>query len=380
MENFTLFAANIVAAFVLATAFFLAGKARRGERYWYSWGFANAVIGMALVAFMFERYLPYLFLVIIPNCLLVFGLSLRWQAAREFAGRAVFPLWRYGPTALFVGICAFPLIYDSYAAVYSVVNVLLFGLAFICAVEFWRDHSDRLPSRYGMVVAYGVIAASFAARAGHGMAFAEFFPKHLPDDDLLTIHLSVAILHITASGAFALSLAYERDAIRLRQMADSDPLTGLLNRKAFETRVSEYLGDGKPNDFAMVLFDLDHFKQINDTFGHAVGDDALRACATVFTKKLPSGSLIGRWGGEEFVAFLPNVAAADALLSVERIRISLKTTMIRSENHKFTVTTSAGVCHSSCGVRDFRGLLSRTDAALYRAKDQGRDCIGRMVA
>ena len=380
MDNFTLFAANTVAAFVLAAAFFLVGKARPTERYWRSWALANVLIGMALVAFMFESYLPYLFLVTVPNGLLVFGLSLRWQAAREFAGRAVSPLWRYGPTALFVAICAVPWIYNSYANVYSVVNVLLFGLAFICAVEFWRDHGNRLPSRYGMIVAYGAIAVSFAARAGQGMAFAEFLPKNLPDDTLLTIHLSVAVLHLTASGAFALSLAYERDAIRLRQMADSDPLTGLLNRTAFETRVREYLADGKGADFAMVLFDLDHFKQVNDTFGHAAGDDALRACATVFTKELPCRSLVGRWGGEEFVAFLPNVSAAEALRLVERIRISLKTTTIRSEKREFTVSTSAGVCHSSCGARDFADLLSRTDAALYWAKAQGRDCIGRMAA
>lgn len=380
MDNFTLFAANTVAAFVLATAFSLVGKARRTERYWHSWGLANTLIGMALVAFMFESYLPYLFLVTIPNGLLVFGLSLRWQAAREFAGRAVSPLWRYGPTALFLAICTLPWIYNSYANVYTVVNVLLFGLAFICTVEFWRDHGDRLPSRYGMIIAYGLMAASFAVRAGQGMVFAEFLPKHLPDDNLLTIHLSIAVLHLTASGVFALSLAYERDAIRLRQMADSDPLTGLLNRKAFETRVREFLADGKLTDFAMVLFDLDHFKQINDSFGHAAGDEALRASARLFTQKLPCQSFVGRWGGEEFVAFLPNASAAEALLLVEQIRISLKTMPIRSGEREFTVSTSAGVYHSSCGARDFADLLSRTDAALYRAKAQGRDCIGRMVA
>ncbi|MCT7377161.1 GGDEF domain-containing protein [Chelativorans salis] len=380
MDSFTLFAANTLAALVLAAAFFIAGRARQSERYWNSWCIANIIIAAALLAFMFERHLPDLFLVTIPNCLLVLGMSLRFRAAREFAGRSVHPVAVWGPAVVFVATCAWPWIYGSYATVYTIVNILLAALAIASAAEFWRDRSDRLPSRYGMVAAYGIIALSFAARVAQGAIFGDDMPRHLPDDLMLMIHLSVAVLHLTASGAFALSLAYERDAVRLRQMAMHDSLTGLLNRTAFEAQVREYLSAAERRDFAVVLFDLDRFKHINDTYGHAAGDEALRACANVFTETLPPQSIVARWGGEEFAAFLPGTSTSDSLTAVERVRQNIRSTIIRTREQEIHVTTSAGVCHSSCGSGDFDELLMRADAALYSAKNSGRDCVERMVA
>ncbi|RUM97085.1 GGDEF domain-containing protein [Pseudaminobacter arsenicus] len=380
MENFTLFGANAVVVFVMASAFFVAGRARKSEQFWTSWFLANVVIGFAILAFMFERNLPDLFLVTVPNVLLVLGLSWRWRAAREFAGRAVSPLALWGPSILFIVVCAWPWVFGSYGAVYTIVNALLTCLAVASGFEFWRDRGDGLPSRYGMVAAYGIIAASFAARVGQGLWQGSEMSRHLPDDLMLMIHLAVALLHIAATGAFALSLAYERDAVRLRRLAMHDSLTGLLNRSAFEARIRDYLATGERHDFAIVLFDLDHFKQINDTYGHAVGDDTLRACAKVFSESLRNPSIVARWGGEEFAAILTNISAADAFAVAERVRRKIRATVIMSGQHEVWVTVSAGVCHSSSGLENFDELLKRADAGLYTAKHNGRDCVQRLVA
>jgi diguanylate cyclase (GGDEF)-like protein len=300
-------------------------------------------------------------------------------AAREFTGRAVSRLALWGPTLLFIVICAWPWAVGSYGVVYTVVNMALTGLALAAGFEFWRDRADGLPSRYGMVAAYGVIAASFLARVAQGvMHGGEMF--HLPDDLLLKIHLAFALLHIASTGAFALSLAYERDAVRLRRIAMHDSLTGLLNRSAFEARVREFLASGRRHDFAIVLFDLDHFKRINDTYGHAVGDEALRACARVFMESLRSSSVVARWGGEEFAAILTNTSAADAFAVAERVRRRIRATVIRSGSHEIRVTVSAGVCHSSSGLENFDELLKKADAGLYTAKHNGRDRVQRLVA
>ncbi|MGB3389788.1 MAG: GGDEF domain-containing protein [Pseudaminobacter sp.] len=380
MDNFTLFGANAVIVFVMAAAFFVAGRARKSEHFWKSWFFANAVIGFAILAFMFERNLPDLFLVTVPNVLLVLGLSWRWRAAREFAGRPVSPVALWGPSLLFIAICAWPWVFGSYGAVYTIVNAMLTCLALAAGFEFWRDRADGLPSRYGMVAAYGIIAVSFAARVGQGLWLGDGMSRHLPDDLMLMVHLFVALLHIAATGAFALSLAYERDAVRLQRLAMHDSLTGLLNRSAFETRIREYLSAGNRNDFAIVLFDLDHFKQVNDTYGHAVGDDTLRACAKVFTENLRTTSIVSRWGGEEFAAILTNISEADAFAVAERVRRTIRATIIKSGRHEIRVTVSAGVCHSSCGLEDFDELLKKADAGLYKAKHNGRDRVQRLVA
>src|SRR5690606_34806276 len=135
------------------------------------------------------------------------------------------------------------------------------------------------PSRYGIVAAYVVMAASFGSRIVLGLLEAGSLPPHLPQDTALVVHLIVALFHTVASGAFALSIAYERSNIALRHAATHDALTGLANRGAFEARLREILADPSRKPFALALLDIDHFKQINDRHGHAAGDTALRQCA-----------------------------------------------------------------------------------------------------
>ena len=379
MDNFTLFAGTTLVAYVMAVAFFVVGRARSSERFWRSWCLANIFVGLALMAFMFEGQLPDLFLITVPDCLLVLGLSFRWQAARQFAGRPVNRSIVLAPLVCFMVISAVPWAFGPYAIVYVMVNSLLGCLALASAVEFWRDRRNGLPSQYAMIIAYSIVAVSFAVRAIQGFSFSPDTPRLLPNDLMLTIHLDVALLHLTASGAFALSLAYERDAIQLRRLAMFDSLTGLLNRHAFESRVRAYLAD-RPRPFAIVLFDLDSFKQVNDTYGHAVGDQTLRACAEVFGASFKDDNFVARWGGEEFAAMLTDSSEAEALQMVEQVRTKIRDTMIATGGHEFGVTVSAGVCHSSGGIDSFDELMIKADDGLYIAKRQGRDRVQARVA
>src|SRR5690606_30530190 len=140
-------------------------------------------------------------------------------------------------------VCVAPFAAISYAPAFIVTNVLLTLLAGLAAWEFWRDRADRLPSRYGIVAAYVVMAASFGSRIVLGLLEAGSLPRHLPQDTALVVHLIVALFHTVASGAFALSIAYERSNIALRHAATHDALTGLANRGAFEARLREILAD-----------------------------------------------------------------------------------------------------------------------------------------
>src|SRR5690606_9778459 len=289
LDSFTLFAANVVVLTVMAAAFGVAGCGRSTESHWHSWLIGNMVLALALVGFMYERYLPDIVVVTVPNGLLVAGFGLRWLAARQFAGRRDVLYLALAPSAVFLGLCLTPAIFGSYAAIYTITNVLLAGIAAATALEFWRDRADGLPSRYGLVFAYAIMAASFAARVLQGMLVGDNMERRLPDDLMLDIHLAIALIHTVASGAFALPAAYERSAMGLRMAAMRDPLTGLFNRRAFEAHVQERLAGEATGEFAVVFLDIDNFKLVNDRYGHAAGDQAIRQCARIAETSMRNG-------------------------------------------------------------------------------------------
>ena len=361
---------------VMAAAFALAGRGRRHEAYWESWTVANLLLGVALCVYIFEPRLPPLLVATLPNGLLVLGFGFRWRAAREFSGRPASALFIWGPFALFVA-SAVPWAYSSYATVFTVANIHLTILSGAVACEFWRDRGDGLPSRHGLVAAYGLMAASFAFRIAQGIMEANTMPGHLPHDMALVVHLTIAVIHTTASGAFALSLAYERGNAALRHLADHDALTGLVNRGAFEAAVRERLAGGRP--FSLAMLDIDHFKLINDRHGHAAGDEALRRCADVLRGMVRPGDAVARIGGEEFAIVLDAADEGAALGLLERIRREIGSTVIGAGERRFRVTISGGVCRAERDA-DFTQLMRVADACLYAAKHKGRNRIEKAAA
>lgn len=315
----------------------------------------------------------------LANCLLVFGLGLRWRAARQFGRRSSHLAPILVPTFFVVVVFAFPSIFDHGFA-YASINLVLTALAGAAGYEFWRDRQDGLPSRYGLVLAYGLIAVSFAARAGQGVILHDGLTSYLPQDTMLQIHLLVALLHTSASGAFALSIAYERSAISLREAALRDPLTGAYNRRAFKMRLQSHLANGSGDEFAIVVFDIDHFKKVNDRYGHAAGDTALCICAETIARTFRSSDFVARIGGEEFAAILPGTSAASALDMTDRVRRMVGVREIVCHESRFKITLSGGIVHSSSGLRDMSDLMKAADVGLYRAKNGGRNRIEQIAA
>lgn len=154
-----------------------------------------------------------------------------------------------------------------------------------------------------------------------------------------------------------------------QRQAERDPLTGLLNRRSLESHVREL--DREATSYCIAFCDLDHFKVLNDTYGHAAGDRALRRFAELLTDGLRPDDLIGRWGGEEFVVVLPGVSTTAAAAAIERVRGALTLELIEAEHPRFTF--SAGIANA--GGLEFEDALLIADQALLRAKDAGRDRV-----
>ena len=186
------------------------------------------------------------------------------------------------------------------------------------------------------------------------------------------------MIHTTASGAFVLSIAYERMARDLRHAAMHDALTGLPNRRAFEQRLEKALRDR--SHFALVVFDLDHFKSINDRYGHAAGDAGLKRCAHICPSVLRQQDFVARIGGEEFAAILPGVTPTEAFMLTDRVRATVAAARIAADDGSFGLTLSAGIAHSAEGEASFDRLMRAADANLYRAKNGGRNRIAETAA
>jgi diguanylate cyclase (GGDEF)-like protein len=165
----------------------------------------------------------------------------------------------------------------------------------------------------------------------------------------------------------------------LEQMALHDPMTGLANRRKFRSRFDLEVArqQARQGSLALLLVDVDHFKRVNDQFGHLVGDGCLRLIANVLSSALRVTDLVGRFGGEEFTVMLSDVGLDDALQVAEKLRCAVEQSSFSlPEGGLVPLTISIGVAvRSADDARDFDQLLEEADRAVYAAKHAGRNCV-----
>ena len=181
---------------------------------------------------------------------------------------------------------------------------------------------------------------------------------------------------IAAALAGQANVAYDNAQLftRVRELATTDMLTGLNNRDHFWHLAGQLIAAatryGRP--LAALMLDIDHFKEVNDTYGHAVGDDVLRVVASRLDSVVRSADVLGRSGGEEFAVLLPESGDAEAL--AERLRATVSATPVVTDAGPIVVTISVGIAQLLDGD-DLDALLARADAAMYRSKAAGRDQV-----
>jgi diguanylate cyclase (GGDEF)-like protein len=161
----------------------------------------------------------------------------------------------------------------------------------------------------------------------------------------------------------------------MRHFAEHDDLTALWNHRIIIDRLRQEVDrsrrEGTP--LSVILVDLDHFKGINDTFGHPAGDLVLKEVAAIFHRSVRSYDWVGRYGGEEFLLILPGSGFSGARVRAEQLRMSVQAAYIHDGARQIPATASFGV---ACGFpSDYESLIHTADTALYRAKDNGRNCV-----
>jgi diguanylate cyclase (GGDEF)-like protein len=313
--------------------------------------------------------------IIVGNALLATAYGILWCGARKFDDRNIsIPLILMGGV-LWLIACSIGPVYqrpESRAIVMAAIGV---AYTLLIVFELWRGRDGQV-WRWPIIVLLLAHAAAIPIHIPLVGTWTHSDPSDPSDLDLLTFAVfESAFVCISAAYLFG-GLAKDRIAASFRQASLTDPLTGVMNRRGFFEIGERLLARARfsKEPVALVMFDIDQFKRINDEFGHATGDDVLIAFCRLASAQLRPNDLFARVGGDEFVTLLPNTVAQDAMALAERVRTVLETSSHIIDEHTISTTVSAGVVSSNNGIA-LEAFLSAADRALFRAKAAGRNCV-----
>ncbi|MEN0061721.1 MAG: diguanylate cyclase [Myxococcota bacterium] len=182
-------------------------------------------------------------------------------------------------------------------------------------------------------------------------------------------------IHQAALRVLQLVSRLEAHVNATREQATLDPLTGIANRRFFEERCELMFSQSPPVDFSVVLIDLDKFKHVNDTYGHLVGDDVLKAVVGRCRAAVRDSDMVARLAGDEFVVLLSSAAPGEAVTIAARIRDSVAGAPLSTRKGDLPVTVSVGVANRRAEDGSITDVIERADRAMYRSKNQGRDMV-----
>ncbi|WP_255484938.1 GGDEF domain-containing protein [Acidovorax sp. JMULE5] len=303
------------------------------------------------------------------------------MASRMYMGRRPFSHWYavVGIGALMVASVYFTVVQPHLGMRFVFVG-LGAGICFLLTARTMADGGvRRVPARYLFALVAGLHGLFLLLRPAL-FKLAPVAPGGLPDAGLVTLVsqfvLLEAIVAVVLLGFGALMLANEFITSELRHLAEMDPLTNVFNRRAFLTLLDKAISAAQRTGTAVpvLVMDLDHFKNINDTWGHRAGDDVLRHFVMLAHRCLRKEDVMGRLGGEEFAIFLPNASAAGALAVAERLRALVEAQPVATGPQSIPLTVSVGV--TLCAHGDAAGAaLQRADEAMYLAKERGRNRV-----
>ncbi|MEZ5425699.1 MAG: GGDEF domain-containing protein [Pyrinomonadaceae bacterium] len=347
----------------------------RGIRKW-AWGCGAQTVGWALMAL--RDNIHDFFSIVVANTLIIISAAFFYQAISNFKGKKsqhliFFPLI----TLFFLSFNYFTFIQPSFAVRSIITSSFGSGITFFCAYLLLFNRKVR-PSISEWVMGIGFLSIAVTAFV---RIFDMIFNSH--DSELFVstnIHtlvfglVFISILILTFSFSLMINDKFMAEILRL---ATLDALTEIYNRAALEKLINKEMDRSKRYGLPMsiLLLDLDHFKKVNDNYGHQVGDFTLKTLVQSITKVLRDHDILGRFGGEEFMILLPDTDLKNSQIVAERVRRMVEKTKIRMGKTTLKVTISIGLATLRKEGDNFQDLFRRADLGLYKAKQTGRNRV-----
>ena len=341
------------------------------------WGFAHLMRAGSIALFGTYGATPDLVSIDLANAILFLSFAVTWTGARVFDGREILPGYLIAGPLLWFSVSHFATFKHDLDLRVLLSSGIVASYTWLAAYEFWRGRAEPLVSRWPTILVLFANGSLFLPRTPLARTL-PWMPEGAVVESVWMIVMTLEALLFTISVAFTLlAMAKERPEFRLRNAAMVDSLTGIANRRSFlqdgEGLAKRHAADPSPT--AVLLIDLDHFKSINDRFGHAVGDRVLQIFARTAQEAIKVPDLLGRLGGEEFAVLLHDVGPERAAVRAELIRASFAEAAAEVDGYPVNATLSVGMVCSRGGAFDLGELLIQADHALYEAKGRGRNRI-----
>ena len=274
-------------------------------------------------------------------------------------------------------VCLIPAFIENIAYRVVLSSLIVATLLILTAAEFWRGRDEWLPSRWPVIVLFSTFALFFALRIPLvGLLPFPFGALPMQPGTVGAFNL-IMLFHTLLLTVLIVAMTKERLELDQRMKAQTDPLTGALNRHTFMSRGSRLLRrhgvEMKP--LCLLFLDLDHFKSLNDRFGHSGGDDVLMKFVAVVQDNIRPTDFLFRIGGEEFCCLLLYTGSTQAHRAAERIRQQFEAATVDVAGTPVQTTVSIGIASTEMFGYDLDILVRRADMAVYAAKQQGRNRI-----
>lgn len=370
-DQITFLLAIGVSSGALCVTLFGAWIGSRRDSFLLDWsvGLGFIVVGIILLSAIGRHYDPVLQAASFTALLTGFGFIYAGSMQFRVGMTHWVAVWAATGLGVLSTVGAFMLGFSGIGTITANLGIAL--LLVLTGRQYWDGRAESPVAMVATAVLYAITAISFALCSLAIALERKWILTELPANWAEGINSVVVIIGLTGIGALSLTVNQARISRFHRMEALTDPLTNLLNRRAL---IDHYSSPTRPRT-AAILFDLDHFKSVNDTYGHAAGDLVLRHFAEILSTRMRISDIAARVGGEEFCAILHNVDREMAVEFAERIRMKTEEKTVASIKGQIAVTVSVGVAYSAGHGESFGALLERADQALYRAKTGGRNRV-----
>jgi diguanylate cyclase (GGDEF)-like protein len=342
------------------------------------WAAAYLIGGFAVALWMIGPALSSAWPEDVAPAVLFVCCGMIWSGARKFHNRDALPLAVFTGAAVWLLASYLPALTVGHSARVVLSSLIIAAYAVLTAFELKRERrkaeSARVraivfPILHGAIFLSPILTLSLLPETGFdngaGLSKSSF-----------ALFALLTLLYVVGTAFIVVVMAKEHVVMLHKTAAMTDPMTGLFNRRGFQEAAQRLIEmqarKGEP--VTVLMFDLDHFKSINDRFGHAVGDEALKVFARTAASNMRSADVLGRLGGEEFSAILPG--DVDMAFNVaERVRAAFDIAGEEIANITMRATVSIGAAATPAKYAHLEALIARADSALYKAKTGGRNRV-----